>query len=326
MTQMDWANKITPDMHILDLGSGHGGGSHAMAQRFGCKVRFNLAPGRTRSTWSAARSRHRSSGRRQGGQHQRAASGGMDRQVYAGGLARCCATRVIRLRSSKSSSACSSPAGSSSSQTSWAPTGGTRRLSRVSPTVTPPPSWVDRPCTSISSRRAASSTSRGGTGRITERYFRNMLSQITNNREEMNAKGITNQYLDNWVSSLTERAETRGTRAFSPGASSWREAPRGRAVKRNAPLARSRSRGAPPRRKPRIRVFDETTIVFMCYIKFDKPTVMILASLRRRALVMRDANDYIGARRPIRARRSRRQEGGVLRTLELACAAALPVR
>ena len=34
-----------------------------------------------------------------------------------------------------------------------------------------------------------------------------MLSQITNNREEMNAKGITNQYLDNWVSSLTERAD-----------------------------------------------------------------------------------------------------------------------
>ena len=38
MTQMDWAKTIKPDMHVLDLGSGHGGGSHAMAQRFGCKV------------------------------------------------------------------------------------------------------------------------------------------------------------------------------------------------------------------------------------------------------------------------------------------------
>jgi sarcosine/dimethylglycine N-methyltransferase len=40
-----------------------------------------------------------------------------------------------------------------------------------------------------------------------ERYFRDMLSQIKNNRPEMNAKGITDQYLDNWVSSLTERAD-----------------------------------------------------------------------------------------------------------------------
>ena len=40
-----------------------------------------------------------------------------------------------------------------------------------------------------------------------ERYFRNMLSQIAENRPEMNAKGISDQYLDNWVSSLTERAD-----------------------------------------------------------------------------------------------------------------------
>ena len=46
MTQMDWAKTITPDMHVLDLGSGHGGGSHAMAQRFGCKITgYNLGPG-----------------------------------------------------------------------------------------------------------------------------------------------------------------------------------------------------------------------------------------------------------------------------------------
>jgi hypothetical protein len=34
-----------------------------------------------------------------------------------------------------------------------------------------------------------------------------MLSQIAENRPEMNAKGISDQYLDNWVSSLTERAD-----------------------------------------------------------------------------------------------------------------------
>ena len=36
MTQMEWAKPIKKDMHILDLGSGHGGGSHAM-RRVGCR-------------------------------------------------------------------------------------------------------------------------------------------------------------------------------------------------------------------------------------------------------------------------------------------------
>ena len=38
MTQMEWAKPIDANCHILDLGSGHGGGSHAMAKRWGCKV------------------------------------------------------------------------------------------------------------------------------------------------------------------------------------------------------------------------------------------------------------------------------------------------
>jgi cyclopropane fatty-acyl-phospholipid synthase-like methyltransferase len=38
MTQLDGASPVKPTHHVLDLGSGHGGGSHAMAQKFGCKV------------------------------------------------------------------------------------------------------------------------------------------------------------------------------------------------------------------------------------------------------------------------------------------------
>jgi len=46
MTQMDWASPIKPGHHVLDLGSGHGGGSHAMATKFGCKVTgYNIGPG-----------------------------------------------------------------------------------------------------------------------------------------------------------------------------------------------------------------------------------------------------------------------------------------
>ena len=72
----------------------------------------------------------------------------------------------------------------------------------------------------------------------------------------------------------------------------------------------------------RIRVFDETTIVFMCYIKFDKPTVMILASLRRRALVMYEMQTTtLAPGDPSERVAHVARKGGVLRTLELACAA-----
>ena len=42
-----------------------------------------------------------------------------------------------------------------------------------------------------------------------ERYFRGMLHQISTNRKEMNAKGVSDEYLNNWVSSLTDRADVQ---------------------------------------------------------------------------------------------------------------------
>ena len=46
MTQLDMARKIEPGARVLDVGSGHGGGSHALAKRFGCKVLgYNIGPG-----------------------------------------------------------------------------------------------------------------------------------------------------------------------------------------------------------------------------------------------------------------------------------------
>lgn len=38
LTSMDWQLPVTKDSYVLDLGSGHGGISHEIAQRFGCKV------------------------------------------------------------------------------------------------------------------------------------------------------------------------------------------------------------------------------------------------------------------------------------------------
>jgi len=45
LTCLDWAFPVTKDSYVLDLGSGHGGISHEIAQRFGCKVLgVNISP------------------------------------------------------------------------------------------------------------------------------------------------------------------------------------------------------------------------------------------------------------------------------------------
>jgi len=45
LTCLDWARPVTKDSVVLDLGSGHGGISHELAVRFGCKViGVNISP------------------------------------------------------------------------------------------------------------------------------------------------------------------------------------------------------------------------------------------------------------------------------------------
>ena len=45
LTCMDWTLPVTKDSYVLDLGSGHGGISHEVATRFGCKVMgANISP------------------------------------------------------------------------------------------------------------------------------------------------------------------------------------------------------------------------------------------------------------------------------------------
>lgn len=45
LTCLDWTLPVKKDSYVLDLGSGHGGISHEVAQRFGCKVMgCNISP------------------------------------------------------------------------------------------------------------------------------------------------------------------------------------------------------------------------------------------------------------------------------------------
>ena len=49
LTSMDWTFPVTKDSYVLDLGSGHGGISHEIAKRFGCKVLgANISPEQNR--------------------------------------------------------------------------------------------------------------------------------------------------------------------------------------------------------------------------------------------------------------------------------------
>jgi hypothetical protein len=51
-----------------------------------------------------------------------------------------------------------------------------------------------------------------------EKYFREMLRQISVHREDMKKEGVTDAYLDNWVQSLSERAEVQASKGvFSHG-------------------------------------------------------------------------------------------------------------
>ena len=46
MTQLDMARPIGAGDKLLDIGSGHGGGSHALAKKYGCSVMgYNIGPG-----------------------------------------------------------------------------------------------------------------------------------------------------------------------------------------------------------------------------------------------------------------------------------------
>jgi hypothetical protein len=48
MSCMDWARPVTPDSRVLDLGSGHGGGAHALVAKWGCRVQARVAAQRAR--------------------------------------------------------------------------------------------------------------------------------------------------------------------------------------------------------------------------------------------------------------------------------------
>jgi cyclopropane fatty-acyl-phospholipid synthase-like methyltransferase len=235
MTQMDWAKTIKPDMHVLDLGSGHGGGSHAMAQRFGCKVTgYNLGPGQNALNMERCKEL--------GIDHL------VDAQVgninnplpeeWTGKFDAVWSCEVLchagdKVALFKELVRCLKPGGVFVFSDIMGADGADEKALK---------GFTDRNATTFMGRPSMyiDFIKESGFKYVTwwdgsnhlERYFRNMLSQIAENRPEMNAKGISDQYLDNWVSSLTERADIQKEKGvFRLGGFRRQETRRGRAVK-----------------------------------------------------------------------------------------------
>merc|ERR1711963_537070 len=184
---LDWAETMTGDKHILDLGSGHGGGSHVMAQRFKCKVTgINIGPEQNKVN--------------------------MDRcevLCHAGDKEHTLkeVKRVLK------------PGGVMVFSDLMGADDADEEALR---------SFTDRNATTIMGRPSQYLAAIKGSGlkyvcwwdnsSHLEKYFREMLAQIAKHREDMKAEGITDQYLDNWVQSLSDRAEIQASKGvFSHG-------------------------------------------------------------------------------------------------------------
>lgn len=210
MTQMDGASPVRKEHHVLDLGSGHGGGSHAMARRFGCKVTgYNLGAGQNAMNM------------------ERCKQLGIDHLVDAqvGNIndplpaewtnkfdfvwsceVLCHAGDKVALF--KELSRCMKPGGIFVFSDIMGADGADEKALK---------GFTDRNATTFMGRPSMyiDFLKDSGLKYVTwwdgsnhlERYFRDMVHQINTNRAEMISKGITDQYLNNWLSSLTERAD-----------------------------------------------------------------------------------------------------------------------
>ena len=210
MTQMEWAKPIKKDMHILDLGSGHGGGSHAMAQRWGCKVTgYNLGPGQNEHNLRTCKEL--------GIDHLVDAKVGNINEPlpeeWTNAFDAVWSCEVLchagdKVALFKELTRCLKPGGVFVFSDIMGADGADEKALK---------GFTDRNATTFMGRPSMYIDFLKESGfkyvnwwdgsNHLERYFRNMLSQIAENREEMKSKGITDQYLDNWVSSLTERAD-----------------------------------------------------------------------------------------------------------------------
>jgi sarcosine/dimethylglycine N-methyltransferase len=206
---MNWAAPVTKDSVVLDLGSGHGGGTHAMVTKFGCTVDcFNLGP--EQNAMNMARCKEL-------GIDDKVSThvGNLNNPLpaewtnrfdfvwscevfcHAGDKA-ALLTEIYRVLK---------PGGILVFSDLMGADGADEELLR---------SFTDRNATTVMGRpsKYLEAIKAGGLDYMMwwdgshhlEQYFRCMVSLIDNTGDEMRAKGLTDQYLANWHGSLSDRA------------------------------------------------------------------------------------------------------------------------
>lgn len=211
MTQLDMA-KIEPGARVLDVGSGHGGGSHALAKRFGCKVLgYNIGPGQNARNLARAKELGLES-------LVDAVVGDINHPFPADwtntfdGVWSCevlCHAgdkaelfkEIYRVMKPGAAFVFSDIMGAD---------GADEKTLK---------GFTDRNATTVMGRPSAyiQCMKEAGLEYVTwwdgsnhlETYFRDMIKQIHTYRDEMLSAGLTEQYLNNWLESLTERADTQ---------------------------------------------------------------------------------------------------------------------
>merc|ERR1712137_338156 len=211
---LNWSQTIDGSKHVMDLGSGHGGGSHMLAKKFGCNVTgINIGPEQNKVNMEQCEKLGIAD-------KVKAVIGNINEKLpfedntfdaafscevlcHAGDKA-FTLTEVAR---------CLKPGGAMV----FSDLMGADDADEVALR-----SFTDRNATTIMGRPAQYIQAIKDSGmkyvcywdnsNHLEKYFREMLRQISIHREDMKKEGITDQYLDNWVSSLTDRAEIQASK------------------------------------------------------------------------------------------------------------------
>lgn len=208
MTLMDWAKPCTKDSYVLDLGSGHGGGTHAMVQKFGCKAMdFNLGPEQNAFNMEQCKTL----GIADSVETRVGDLNDPFPEDFTGKFDFCWSCEVFchaadKVAVLKEIKRCLKPGGIFVMSDIMGADGADEKALK---------DFTDRNATTKMARPSEyiAAMKEAGLTYVTfwdnsnnmEKYFADMLSQTIKFNDEMVAKGVPQAYLDNWRQSLTDR-------------------------------------------------------------------------------------------------------------------------